>query len=214
MTLAVAVVVDVEAAVQPEARVEHERPDECARAVPRGLQGRRQRGRVWSEPEQAVRSKAMNGWLRCREDGCVGRQRQRCRRVRPREPESPGGKTIEIRRQPELAAERADAVCSQRVNRDQKHVAAAARAAVDPGGASQPAAPAGRERGKNDDDARHVSAERRQGRGRGRRAAARQSSRRSPLIPPARCTRSAARSSGVPRVCRSRAGTTPANKSR
>ena len=124
--LAVPIVVDVEPAVQAEARVEDEGADERARPVAGALEHGGQRRQLRAEPKQAVGAEAVHRRRHGRQDGCVRGKRQRRGAVRAREPEAFGCELVEVRGEAGAAAERADPIEAQRVDRDEEHVAAAA----------------------------------------------------------------------------------------
>ena len=125
---AIAIVVDVEAAVEAETRVEDERADERARAIAGTLE---HVASVGSAGPRRKRPFVRTPWTRRRrrgEDRGMRRQRQRRGRIGARELEPFGREPIQARRQPGGSAERAHAIGAQRVDRDQQHVAAAAGA--------------------------------------------------------------------------------------
>ena len=143
--LAVPIVVHVEAARETEARVEDERPDKRAGAVPGGFQHGREGRKRRPEPEQSIRAHAVHRRRNGGENRRVGRQRQRRGRVRPRQRNPVRGEPIERRGQPRRSAECSDTVAAKRVNRDQQNIAAGARAGPDRRLRRAPDEPAGNE---------------------------------------------------------------------
>ena len=131
MLVAIAVVVDVEASREAEARVQHERSHERSGPVPGVLQDRRQRRQFRSETKQSIRAHAVNGRRHRGEHRRVGRKRERRGRVRARQHEPAGRETIQRRREVRGPAERADAIGAQRVDGDEQEVAARACAGLD-----------------------------------------------------------------------------------
>ena len=128
MFFAVSIVVDVEPAVQPEPRVEHECAHKGPGPVACVLQQRGQCRQLRTEAEQAVRSDAMDWRRDAGEHRGVRRERQRCRAVRACQSQPLAREPIELRRQPGRAAEGADAIRAERVDGDEQQVAAGAGA--------------------------------------------------------------------------------------
>ena len=126
-----AVVVDVEAAAQTEARVENERADECAGAVPRVTQDRRERRHVRSHSRRAVVVNAVRRGHESGQDRGMSRQRQRNVGMRARETDTAGREAVERRRQ-RAASVGADAIGAQRIDGDEQHVRSRERARSKP----------------------------------------------------------------------------------
>ena len=116
-----AVVVDVEAAREAEARVEDEGADEGPRAPAGAAQDRRQRRRRLREAEAAVVAHAVRGRQPTREDVGVGRQRHDVVGARGLEPHAARGEAVDPRRARVLATVAAEGVGAQRVDRDEQH---------------------------------------------------------------------------------------------
>jgi hypothetical protein len=125
--LSVTIIVGVEAAVQAEPRVQDERPDEGARPVAGRFEHGRQRGQARAETEQPVGAKAVHRRRDGGQDRGVRGKRQRHGAVGTRQTETAGRERVEIGGQTPAPAECADTIDAQRVDRDQQHVAAAAR---------------------------------------------------------------------------------------
>ena len=93
-----AVVVDLEAAVQAEPRVEHERADEGARPIAGGLERGGERGRRIAESEGAVVAHAVPRRVARRHQRRVRRQRERHVRVRAIEAKAFVGDGVDVGR--------------------------------------------------------------------------------------------------------------------
>ena len=121
--LAEPVVVDVEAGVQPEARVQRKRADEGARRVAGLLEQRGDRRRARGEPVAAVLAHAVLVRVFARQDAGVRGQRERRLRVREGEAHAFRGEPVE-RGRARGAAVAAERVGAERVDRDEQDVLA------------------------------------------------------------------------------------------
>ena len=119
-----AIVVDIEAAAQPKAPIQHERADKGACPIPGRLHHRRQRRHVFVQSKRDVVVDAVASRRESREDGGVRRQRHGHVRGRAGIAQTLGGEAIECRRQACRTAVGTDAIPTERVDRDEEHVRA------------------------------------------------------------------------------------------
>jgi hypothetical protein len=119
-----AIVVDVEARIQAEPRVEHERADECARPVAGTFQGSGQRRLRAVETERPVVVYPVRDRVEPCHDRGVRGQRHRHVRVRGVEAQSFLRQPIERGCQTERAAVGANVIGAERVDRHQQDVVA------------------------------------------------------------------------------------------
>src|SRR6476660_5727436 len=118
------VVVLVEAAVEAEPAVQHERADKRAGAVSGTLEKAAEGWHPLVEPSGRVVVNAVVPRQQTGQDGRVCRQRERRRRERMRVADAASSETIEVWRQPAAIAVRAHPVLAQGVNRDDEDVRA------------------------------------------------------------------------------------------
>ena len=149
------VVVPVEASHEPKPTVQHERPDEGSRAVPRRGELRCERRGVLREALGAVVPDAVVGREQAREDRRMGGQRERHGGAGIREPHALRGETVQIRGLDLAVAVGADVVRSHRVEGDQQDVASGARGGgPGPGATGRDESHGGQRRAENPQESR------------------------------------------------------------
>ena len=116
-----AIVVVVEAPIEPEAALQHQSADHGRRGVAGLLHALCQGRRLPAEPLDGIVPHPVSGWIEPRHQGGVGRKRQRGGRNRHLETNSPSGDAVEMRSMGVGRPIAADAVRPQRVDADQQH---------------------------------------------------------------------------------------------